>query len=102
MYETLAQVISKMREETGLAPFRVGDKVSCNLYLSPDIEFVCFIYATLTQHGQKLYLVNCPISLGFRYQTLATKATKVKNLKTLDESLYYRWVEENTLVLIVS
>lgn len=99
MHESLAGAISQIREEIGLDPFQVGEKVSCNLYNSNEIKFVSLIYSITTSLNHKLYLLSCPSSIGF---TLKSLNIKVKNINDLDDGLYYRWVEEHTLELLIS
>jgi hypothetical protein len=99
MHNSLAEAISYMRDEIGLERFHMGDKVICNLYLTEDIQFeatVCSIKASASR--RKVYLVNCPASYGYHHYALPDITPD--NAKDLNDYLYYRWTEENTLKLV--
>lgn len=93
----LSEIVSDLRTEIGLPAFKVTDKVLCFLYRTFDIQFQGTIHATTKSLNTTLYLIDCPLAYGFLYSDLAIKAKDVTNL---DQSLYYRWVEGNTLILI--
>ncbi len=94
----LADIIIDIRTEIGLDPFQVGDKILCRLYYTDDLQFEGNIYSAIVSLRTKLYLVNCPVAFGYHAQDLEVKA---KNLKDLNHNLYYRWVEGNTLKLLI-
>jgi hypothetical protein len=98
MHDSLLEAIIQMRFEIGLEPFQIGDKVLCNLYLTDDLQFESTIHEISSLHKKKIYLIDCPISIGFSLQELNVKA---KSIKALSNQLYYRWVEINTLKLLI-
>jgi hypothetical protein len=100
MHNSLTEAIIYMRDEIGLSKFHIGDKVICNLYLTEDIQFDATICSIKTYASKKkVYLVNCPASYGYHHFSLPDITPD--NAKDLSDYLFYRWTDENTLVLKV-
>lgn len=95
--ESLAEVISDLRIEIGLPPFKINERVLCSLYRSEDIQFRGTIHEIQKQGRARIYLIDCPLAYGFSLNELVIKE---QTLKDKDQTLYYRWVEEVTISLI--
>lgn len=93
----LNEIIIQIRLELGFEPFQVGDKVLCRPYYNDGILFEAKIHCVRSADYGPLYLLNCPIALGYYLSDLETKDV---GFKGLDNTLYYRWVEEKTLELL--